>query len=51
MEKWSISDKNHNLTPREKSHFLTFLTFYFYGLKRGLFVLEYRKDIFLAYKS
>ena len=46
MEKWSIFDQNHGLTPLEKWQFFHFLIFCFYSVKRRFFVLEYLKTHF-----
>ena len=46
MEKWPISDKNHGLTPYEKSQFFESLNFLFLKPKKEFFVLEYRKRHF-----
>ena len=42
----SIFDRNHGLTPFEKSKFSTFSPSSFYTLERRFFVLEYRKTHF-----
>ena len=46
MEKWPFFDQNHGLTPLEKSQFFEFLNFFFYGLERRFFLLEYFKTHF-----
>ena len=48
MEKFPILDKNHRLTPLEKSHFLTVSTTCFYSLKRHFSLENIIKHIFLA---
>ena len=49
FEKWLFLDENDGLTPLEKSQFSTIWTSCFYSLERRFFVLEYHKDIFLAF--
>ena len=46
IEKWPFFDQNHELTPLEKSQFFDFLNFFFYGLERRFYVLEYCKTHF-----
>ena len=46
MEKWPFFDQNHGLTPLEKSQFFDSLNFFFYGLERCFYVLEYCKTHF-----
>ena len=46
FEKWLFLDQNHGLTPLEKCQFFDCLIFFFFGLDRRFFVLEYRKTHF-----
>ena len=46
MGKWPFFDKNYGLTPLEKSQFFDFFNFFFYGLEKRFYVLEYYKTYF-----